>query len=251
MEKFFILFIVLLISLTNQKDFLEKDKNEKPRKLSTVEVNLELLRQQLLTSHNKYRKNHQADKMTRNTEIEDIAQEYAEHLASIQGFVHSDNKYKGQGLGENIYWAYNIELTGEVVTKDWYSEIKNYDFSTPGFKQGTGHFTQVVWKSSKEIGCGFGESDGYYVVCNYYPAGNFHGQFDKNVFPYKEAASQDTDDDDSSSSSSTSKKEGGSIAGRIFLTIFILLLLAIGGFCIFHFVLKKRNVSQLKDYLCC
>ena len=56
MEKFYILFIVLLISLTNQKDFLEKDMNEKPRKLSTVEVNLELLRQQLLTSHNKYKK---------------------------------------------------------------------------------------------------------------------------------------------------------------------------------------------------
>lgn len=51
-----------------------------------------------------------------------------------------------------------------------------------------GHFTQVIWKGSREIGVGraFAE-DGLrvFVVCNYYPAGNVIGRFKENVMPSK------------------------------------------------------------------
>ena len=30
----------------------------------------------------------------------------------------------------------------------------DYDYGNPGFKGGTGHFTQVVWKSSTKLGIG-------------------------------------------------------------------------------------------------
>lgn len=46
----------------------------------------------------------------------------------------------------------------------------------------TGHFTQVVWKATKRLGCG---QAGKFVVCNYYPAGNVQGQFRDNVAPAK------------------------------------------------------------------
>lgn len=29
----------------------------------------------------------------------------------------------------------------------------NYNFTMPGFSPGAGHFTQVVWKSSSQLGC--------------------------------------------------------------------------------------------------
>ena len=35
------------------------------------------------------------------------------------------------------------ELTGKYATDMWYEEIKDYNFNNPGFKSGTGHFTQV------------------------------------------------------------------------------------------------------------
>jgi hypothetical protein len=50
---------------------------------------------------------------------------------------------------------------------------------------GTGHFTQMVWDASKEIGVGKAHSkDGrVFVVCNYYPPGNVLGKFRDNVKP--------------------------------------------------------------------
>ena len=50
----------------------------------------------------------------------------------------------------------------------------------------TGHFTQVVWKGSQEIGVGRAKSrDGtkWYIVTNYYPAGNYVGEYKSNVLP--------------------------------------------------------------------
>ena len=51
---------------------------------------------------------------------------------------------------------------------------------------GTGHFTQVVWKESKELGIGraVGKKNGMtctYIVGRYRPAGNFQGKFQENV----------------------------------------------------------------------
>ena len=47
-----------------------------------------------------------------------------------------------------------------------------------------GHFTQVIWKGSREIGIGRAFADKgqtVYVVCNYFPAGNIIGHFKENV----------------------------------------------------------------------
>lgn len=68
----------------------------------------------------------------------------------------------------------------------WYDEVQYYDFSKQGFTSKTGHFTQLVWKNSKQVGFGITEKNGIvYVVCRYSPPGNYLGQFEKNVFPAK------------------------------------------------------------------
>lgn len=73
--------------------------------------------------------------------------------------------------------------------KTFYDEIRYYDWGNPVFSMKTGHFTQVVWKSSTEIGVGIATyPDPTYgrrtAVCiNYRPPGNVQGQFRQNVLP--------------------------------------------------------------------
>jgi hypothetical protein len=47
-----------------------------------------------------------------------------------------------------------------------------------------GHFTQVVWKDTTEVGMGIAISEHEcYVVANYLNAGNVEGAFEQNVLP--------------------------------------------------------------------
>lgn len=68
----------------------------------------------------------------------------------------------------------------------WYNEIKDYDFQTAKSKNGnpTGHFTQVVWKASNNLGCGLGinsKDKRFYGVTRYTPTGNLNGLYKTNV----------------------------------------------------------------------
>ena len=60
----------------------------------------------------------------------------------------------------------------------WYDIFTNLN----GFIM-TGHFSQVVWKASEELGIGKAADDKgrVYVVANYRPAGNYIGNFAANV----------------------------------------------------------------------
>ena len=135
---------------------------------------------------------HQVGDLTINEEIAKIAKEYAEYLAKIDEFEHSSNTYKGESLGENLYFCSGYGapcLTAEKAVKSWYDEIKYYNFNRPSF-QNVGHFTQVVWKGTTQLGCGYASrNNNYYVVCNYFEAGNDVGDnmkhFRQNVLPKK------------------------------------------------------------------
>jgi len=66
-------------------------------------------------------------------------------------------------------------------------EREQYNFQKPtGFSEATGHFTQVVWRNTTSVGCGrkacneLNNTPGFYVVCEYWPAGNVEG--DNNQF---------------------------------------------------------------------
>ena len=60
--------------------------------------------------------------------------------------------------GENLYWKSGRIPTCKNALDMWYNEIKWYDFSRGGFSHATGHFTQMVWKSTRYIGCASAKS---------------------------------------------------------------------------------------------
>ena len=137
-----------------------------------------------LDAHNNYRAKHHVGKLVLNKELCDIAQKYAEELARTGNFAHSGNSFHDDNMGENLFACYGMKITGKMMTDDWYNEVNQYNFNNPGYISGTGHFTQIVWKGSKQVGFGYAQArDGYYYgVANYYPAGNFIGEFEDNVF---------------------------------------------------------------------
>ena len=65
----------------------------------------------------------------------------------------------------------------------WYDEIKDYNFNKPGFNSNTGHFTQVVWVDSVELGVAKATAKNgmQFVVARYFPPGNILGRFPDNV----------------------------------------------------------------------
>ena len=132
--------------------------------------------------HNILRACHNAQPLMFNCEILKIAQDYSQFLGDkVQGLSHSSNRFHGEWMGENLAYTYGQTISGETPTNMWYNEVKNYNFKKPGFSANTGHFTQVVWKASKEFGIGLYCSGACYMTGNYYPGGNYNNMYSTQV----------------------------------------------------------------------
>jgi hypothetical protein len=90
---------------------------------------------------------------------------------------HNPNRSDGHPyyVGENIYGG-GGQPTAQQVVNLWVSEEDNYDYASNSCSGVCGHYTQVVWRETAELGCAMYDCAGltyrYSVVCNYGPGGN-------------------------------------------------------------------------------
>lgn len=137
-----------------------------------------------LRMHNEYRAKHGVGPLTLDANITKFAQSWAEQLAEKNQFSHRPNN----PYGENIFWS-SGNAGAKVMCDSWYSEENGYNYDVDPFKSGgglkSGHFTQMVWKESKQLGVGraFAKNGAMIAVANYSPRGNIIGQFTTNVLP--------------------------------------------------------------------
>jgi len=142
----------------------------------------------VLTVVNLYRSYHCVPPLTWSTSLADYAQRWSDTLAQNDGFYHSRGPY-----GENlslIGGGYNSEDKTSVVINAinmWYNEIRDYDWEMAWFTMETGHFSQSVWKNTRQIGIAIAaNSRGNIVVtAEYFPPGNIDSRsyFMQNVLP--------------------------------------------------------------------
>lgn len=139
-----------------------------------------------LRAHNEYRIKHGVPALKLNTRLCKFAEEWAMNLANRANPTHRSNS----PYGENIFCSWSSAPNGVIVdgrepVEHWYQEGENHIFGKEPATLRTGHFTQVVWKDSRELGVGQARSKTgqVVVVCNYDPPGNFIGSFAENVPP--------------------------------------------------------------------
>ena len=139
-----------------------------------------------IAKHNELRKKHSAPPMTWDPELAAACKKWAEHLATTGMFAHS----RGKGYGENIAMTWSSDTSGAGLTPEkaidmWYSEIKDMNWNSveSGPHRGVvGHFTQVVWRGSTNLGMAVAnKGNSYYAVAQYKEQGNMMGQYAANV----------------------------------------------------------------------
>ncbi len=163
--------------------------------VSAQSINLTTFRNTALSKHNTYRNIHRSRALGVSNSANSTAQAWANRLAATGTFAHSSSSQR-KGAGENLYVYYTTASTvapdslAKSAVDSWYSEVKQYNYANPVFSSATGHFTQVVWKGSTQLGCGAAKGtktmngrnyNAFYVVCHYNSAGNVIGQFSSNV----------------------------------------------------------------------
>lgn len=138
---------------------------------------------ELIREHNTRRRAHGAPPLSWSDEAARVAQRWANHLASTGRIEHGPmDELKQKSLGQNLAFFSGGTFTAKRTSDLWYDEIKDYNFGKPGFSTNTGHFTQLVWVGTKQVGVGRAtKGQATYVVANYFPAGNVQGQFEENV----------------------------------------------------------------------
>ena len=116
-------------------------------------------------------------------ELASLAQAHADDLAAGGCELSSS----GSGYGENLTY-FSQQVVAQKVVEEWGAEKNCYTY---GMFMTTdicatkcdqcGHYTQIVWRSTAELGCGYadcgGDASGQIWVCYYNPAGNIVGQY--------------------------------------------------------------------------
>jgi len=132
-------------------------------------------------------------KLSWSPELALISQRWADQCTFAHDAVRT--LVDGTRVGQNVYYSGTtnelfldaVQGSVDAATTAWYDEV-----TTPGFSDDdiqpfvfsfpAGHYTQVAWADTTEVGCGLAyyqdPADSWYkslIVCNYAVAGNKRG----------------------------------------------------------------------------
>ncbi|XP_056155657.1 peptidase inhibitor 16-like [Lampris incognitus] len=107
----------------------------------------------------------------------------AEGYAAKCDWNHNPNL---EDTGENLF-ASTGPLDLRMALEKWFLEHLHYDYDNNSCPEDEmcGHYTQMVWADTHRVGCalhlcdtmeGLDFEDASFLVCNYYPAGNYEGE---------------------------------------------------------------------------
>ncbi|QGP77654.1 CAP domain-containing protein [Sphingobium sp. CAP-1] len=143
-----------------------------------------LLRAVVLDMHNGERDALDLPDLEWDDALADDAARYALDMARTGLFRHSPRTGRAIPSGENL-WMGPRRLYGYAVMVGSFLDERRLfrpdgklpNLSTTGRWQDVGHYTQMIWRGTRKVGCALGEGANYdYLVCRYFPAGNAFGK---------------------------------------------------------------------------
>lgn len=137
--------------------------------------------QAALETHNRMRAEVGAAPLRWSQELSVFAQAWADHLAGA-GCRFQHRPIKGewaQQYGENLFWGNGAFFNASDATNSWYGEKKDFRYGpvTESNYARIGHYTQLVWSATTEVGMGAARcrNGAWIIVANYSPRGNYVG----------------------------------------------------------------------------
>jgi pathogenesis-related protein 1 len=133
------------------------------------------LAHEMLAAHNQVRARVGVPPLRWSPRLADVAQQWADELIAREKFAHRPKPH----YGENLFEIRGGRSSPSEVVADWAAEARDYNLArnTCRARAQCGHYTQIVWRNTKEVGCGVARLPGREVwVCNYDPPGNWSGE---------------------------------------------------------------------------
>jgi hypothetical protein len=138
--------------------------------------------QQVLAAHNSERAALHLPPLAWDGTLAAQALVWARHLAETGALQHSARDSR-PGEGENLWMGTAAAYSPQEMVDAWIGEKRMFhngvfpDVSVSGKLQDVGHYTQMIWKDTTQIGCGAARSGDFDVlVCRYSPPGNLMGE---------------------------------------------------------------------------
>ena len=135
-----------------------------------------------LTAHNEARKAFGSTPLRWSKELERDARRWAEQLARENTIRHSPQDARDPS-GENLWMGTRgyfpaSRMVGYFVDEQRFFRPGRFpDVSRTGNWADVGHYTQIVWADTREVGCAkVSNAQNDVLVCRYYPSGNVIGQ---------------------------------------------------------------------------
>ncbi|PWA66748.1 Allergen V5/Tpx-1-related protein [Artemisia annua] len=163
-----ILLFVLNLLISNSTNALIPKKSISKSQLRVIN--------QFLAAQNKARATLRMPPLVWDANLARYADMYARQRRQDCLLKHSNGPF-----GENIFWGSGDRWTPAQAAAAWVGEQRWYSYRSNACGGGRecGHYTQIVWKKTKRIGCArvtcFG-GRGVFMTCNYYPPGNYIGE---------------------------------------------------------------------------
>jgi pathogenesis-related protein 1 len=128
---------------------------------------------EMVSLHNRVRARMGVPPLAWSDKLAAQAREWADTLLARNQFFHRPNS----AFGENLFEITGASASAAQVVDAWAGEIRDYDYASNRCRSVCGHYTQIVWRDTREVGCATARGGRREVwVCNYDPPGNWVGK---------------------------------------------------------------------------